>query len=342
MDKDKEEEKGAPGKLVKLVAGSDGFGSSLKRELLEHLRAEGIEAEDVGDDKYYAVAERVARRVQQGGGGGDAARTRGLLVCGTGMGVGIFANKYSGVYAAVCENEEAARNARSISDSNVLALGASVTGPERSKSILDAWLRQEFRAPCPASGEKAWEPPLAEFLEKSVDEMARIPALPQGQGQGPSSSPPSSAGGDRARGSTGCTICDIARGRGFADVEAMPGGSWKVLREDPTVAIVRFREGSIEPAHHHTFGHDVHVTSGKKRVYNTTAGGTYDLEAGDYLYTPAGDVHRVVYLADTEFFLRWDGKGDILLDEDVEQARAALRQDESLEIVDSGGLFCNL
>lgn len=122
----------------------------------------------------------------------------------------------------------------------------------------------------------------------------------------------------------GCAICALASAREFEDVSIMPGGSWKIVREDPTSAVVRFKAGSVEPAHHHTFGHDVIVTNGKKTVWNLTTKEQFDLQSGDFLYTPAGDVHRVQYHDDTEFFIRWDGHWDILLDEDVETAKAAI------------------
>ena len=98
----------------------------------------------------------------------------------------------------------------------------------------------------------------------------------------------------------------------------------KILRETPTSAIVRFKAGSVEPAHHHTFGHDLVVMEGKKSVWNLSKKERYDLGVGDFLFTPAGDVHRVKYYEDTEFFIRWDGKWDMFFDEDLETAKAAV------------------
>lgn len=63
---------------------------------------------------------------------------------------------------------------------------------------------------------------------------------------------------------------------------------------------------------------------GKKKVWNLTKKESYDLEDGDFLFTPAGDVHRVKYFTDTEFFIRWDGDWDIFLDEDLEAAKEAI------------------
>lgn len=101
----------------------------------------------------------------------------------------------------------------------------------------------------------------------------------------------------------------------------------KIIRESPTSAIVRFKTGSVEPAHHHTFGHDLVVMEGKKRVWNLTKNEKYDLEVGDYLFTPAGDVHRVQYFDDTEFFIKWDGHWDMFFDEDLEIAKNAIAKE---------------
>ena len=98
----------------------------------------------------------------------------------------------------------------------------------------------------------------------------------------------------------------------------------RIVRETPTSAIGRFKAGSMEPAHHHTFGHDLVVMTGSKRVWNLTKEEKYDLGVGDYLFTPAGDVHRVKYFEDTEFFIKWDGLWDLILDEDLAAANAAI------------------
>ncbi|ONK82092.1 uncharacterized protein A4U43_C01F36030 [Asparagus officinalis] len=118
-------------------------------------------------------------------------------------------------------------------------------------------------------------------------------------------------------------------------VDIMPGAEMKVVRESPTLTIVRFKAGSGEPAHHHSFGHDVMVMKGRKRVWNLGKKESYELGEGDYLYTPAGDVHRVKYFEDTEFFIRWDGDWDIVLDEDLETARS--EADRELGLGEGGG-----
>ena len=121
-----------------IVAGADGFGEDLKNVLVEHCRAQGYEVDDLGTGAYYDKAGEVARRVQTDG-------AKGLLFCGTGMGVGIVANRFSGIQAATCENVAAARCARAINDSNVLCLGGKVTTPADARAICDAWLCVEIK-----------------------------------------------------------------------------------------------------------------------------------------------------------------------------------------------------
>ena len=120
-----------------LVAAADPFGEALKDSLVAHLRQKGYTVDDSGTSAYYDAAAAVAKRVQADG------SVRGLLFCGTGMGVGMIANKFSGVRAATCENVPAARCSRAINDANVLCLGGKVTSPADANDIADAWLAQE-------------------------------------------------------------------------------------------------------------------------------------------------------------------------------------------------------
>ena len=76
----------------------------------------------------------------------------------------------------------------------------------------------------------------------------------------------------------------------------------KILRKTPTLAIVRFKAGSMEPPHHHTFGHDLVVMEGNKSVWNLSKKERYDLGVGDFLFTHAGDVHRVRVCLDRTYF----------------------------------------
>jgi len=107
----------------KIVIGSDKSGFTLKEALKEYLVEHGFEVEDVGMQTiedfqpYYEVAPKVAKKVQSG------EFSRGLLCCGTGMGMAIVANKFKGVYAAVVEGSYGAKMAKVINNANVLTMG---------------------------------------------------------------------------------------------------------------------------------------------------------------------------------------------------------------------------
>ncbi|OVA18853.1 Sugar-phosphate isomerase [Macleaya cordata] len=293
---------------LKIIAGADSFGCTLKDALVSHLKSLNIEVEDIGTGKYYSVGEEIGRRVSSSD--STTTETRGLVACGTGVGVSIFANKFPGVYASTCVTSDDALNTRSINNCNVLAVSGMSTSPETGIKILETWLQTPFKSPCPASGNNPWPSEIESFLDESVTEMSKI-------------------GSDQIKKdeSETCAICCLAKNREFSPVEIMPGGSMKIVRESPTSAIVRFKAGSVEPAHHHTFGHDLVVMKGSKRVWNLTKKENYDLGVGDFLFTPAGDVHRVKYFEDTEFFIKWDGHWDIFLDEDLDAAKAAIEKD---------------
>jgi RpiB/LacA/LacB family sugar-phosphate isomerase len=310
----------AGNRRFKIFAAADGFGEPLKDAIVAHLRAHSSVADvvDLGVDKYYSAAAAVARNVTSSS-SDPSLEARGVLVCGTGAGVTIFANKYPGVYATHCSSVADAVNTRSINACNVLALSGTATPPETAAVIADAWLATPFRAPCPASGDAPWPEDIQQFFDVAPQEMASIP---EGSGSAPAPAPDST-----------CAVCCLRKGMEFEPVDIMPGGEMRIVRESPTSAYVRFKAGSVEPAHHHTFGHDLVVTKGKKKVWNLTKKENYDLVDGDFLFTPAGDVHRVKYLEDTEFFIRWDGHWDIFLDEDLETARNAI--DAELGVVDS-------
>ncbi|XP_059436055.1 DNA damage-repair/toleration protein DRT102-like [Corylus avellana] len=275
----------------KIISGADYFGCALKDELVSHLRSLHIDVEDLGTSSYYLVAAEVGRRVSS-----SPADTRGLVACGTGVGVSIFANKFPGVFAATCLTPEEALNARSINNSNVLAVSGMSTSRDSAVEILNAWLNTPFKSPCPASGSNPWPEDIQSFLDNSLPEMPKIGA--QLQSDSDSTTP--------------CALHCWVKDMEFSPIDTIPGGSMKILRESPTSAIVRFKAGSEEPAHHHTFGHEQVVLEGKKIVWNITKEERYDLGVGDYLFTPAGDVHRVKYYEYTECFITCDGKWDMI------------------------------
>ncbi|GLT38823.1 hypothetical protein SLA2020_130450 [Shorea laevis] len=293
---------------LKVVAGADSFGAELKDAMLAHLRSLNIDVEDLGTTSYYNVGAEVGRRVSSSASADSKVETRGLLACGTGVGVAIFANKFPGVYAATCTNPADACDTRSINNCNVLALSGKYTPVEKAVEILTTWLDTPFKSPCPASGSQPWPQEIADFFDQSLVDMPKVGAQQESEVDS-------------------CAICCLVKNRELNPIDMIPGGSMKILRESPTSAFVRFKAGSVEPAHHHTFGHDLVVTKGKKSVWNLTKEARYDLVDGDYLFTPAGDVHRVKYYEDTEFFIKWDGHWDMFFDEDLETAKSALEKE---------------
>ncbi|GAV81180.1 LacAB_rpiB domain-containing protein/Cupin_2 domain-containing protein [Cephalotus follicularis] len=298
-----------PPRPLKIIAGADGFGAALKDTLVAHLRSLNIEVDDLGTSSYYSIAAEVGRRVSSA----SSADIRGLVACGTGVGVSIFANKFPGVFAATCLSPDDAKNSRSINNCNVLAVSGKSTSEDSGIEILDTWLNTPFKAPCPASGFKPWDEEISCFLDSSLTEMPNIGNI--------------NSNVDNESSSDSCAICCLVKDRELNPIEMIPGGSMKIVRESPTSAIVRFKAGSVEPAHHHTFGHDLVVMQGKKSVWNLSKKHRYDLVVGDYLFTPAGDVHRVKYHEDTEFFIKWDGHWDMFFDEDFDTANKAIEEE---------------
>ena len=130
--------------MEKVVAvGADHAGFLLKEDLKAFLKEQGYEVLDLGTDSLESVdypdfASRVARAVASG------EVPRGLLICGTGIGMAITANKVPGVRAACCADPFSARMARAHNDANVLTMGGRVRGPGLAREILKAWLESRF------------------------------------------------------------------------------------------------------------------------------------------------------------------------------------------------------
>jgi ribose 5-phosphate isomerase B len=128
---------------MKVVLASDHAGLQLRADLVAHLRARGVALEDLGPQSpdsvdYPDFAARVARSVAAG------EYTHGVLVCGTGIGMSITANKVRGVRAALCTTEFEARMARAHNDANVVCLGQRVVGAGLARAVLDAFLDTPF------------------------------------------------------------------------------------------------------------------------------------------------------------------------------------------------------
>jgi ribose 5-phosphate isomerase B len=127
----------------KIFTGSDHAGFELRGRIVAHLRALGFDVEDLGSPSaestdYPDWAAAVGRAVR------DHANSLGVLVCGTGLGVCIAANKIHGVRAVDSWSIESARLSRAHNDANVLCVGARLVPEAAAFSIVDAWLDTEF------------------------------------------------------------------------------------------------------------------------------------------------------------------------------------------------------
>lgn len=128
---------------MKIAIASDHAGFKLKTELVGFLKSKGHEVIDLGpyeDAKvdYPDYARLVASKVSH------REVDRGVLICGTGLGMSVVANKFKGVRAVVVLNEYMARQSRGHLDANVLCLGARVLGEELAKAVLEVWLEAGF------------------------------------------------------------------------------------------------------------------------------------------------------------------------------------------------------
>lgn len=128
---------------MKIAIGSDHAGLELKNILKEALAADGYTVEDVGTHTeqscdYPDFAREVGRLVARG-----EAR-RGILICGTGLGMAIAANKIRGIRAARCHEPVSARLTRLDNDSNVLTMGGRIIGPILALETARAWLETDF------------------------------------------------------------------------------------------------------------------------------------------------------------------------------------------------------
>lgn len=130
--------------IMKIAIGSDHAGYEEKETIKQQLAGMGIEVADFGTNSaelsvdYPDFAERVGEAVTSG------EAERGILVCGSGIGISIAANKIPGIRAALAWNAETAALARQHNDANILAVGARTTAPETIKEIVNAYLTNQF------------------------------------------------------------------------------------------------------------------------------------------------------------------------------------------------------
>jgi len=135
---------------MRIAIGCDDAGQPLLDVVAAHLKTiPGLEVIDLsapqGPEEYYPdVAERVALAVS------NADAERGLLICGTGIGMSITANKVPGIRAALCHDVYSAERARKSNNAQIITMGARVIGTEVAKTIMDAWLKAEYDPTSPS------------------------------------------------------------------------------------------------------------------------------------------------------------------------------------------------
>jgi len=152
--------------MKKIIIGSDKSGFMLKEAIKNHLQEAGYQIEDCGTldvnepKPYFEVAPVAAQKIQA------KEVERGILICGTGMGMAIVANKYKGVYAAVCENLYSAEKCRSINDANILTMGGWMIGDTLGCEMTDKFLDTDFT--------QNLEPWRQEFLKNARTQLIQL------------------------------------------------------------------------------------------------------------------------------------------------------------------------
>ena len=127
--------------MEKIYLGSDHAGFDLKEKIKEFLLSKGFDVVDVGTDSkqscdYPIFAKKVCEEVLKGG--------CGILICGTGIGMSMCANRFKGIRAALCTNEYMAKMSRAHNDANVLCIGARIIGESLTLEIVERFLETRF------------------------------------------------------------------------------------------------------------------------------------------------------------------------------------------------------
>ena len=128
---------------MKIALACDHAGFALKKEIKSYLLSENIEVSDLGTDSEEAVdypvyGKKCAEIVASG------QADRGIILCGTGIGISIAANKVRGIRCALCTDENMADAARKHNDANMLAIGGRKTSIDKALRIVEVWLKTEF------------------------------------------------------------------------------------------------------------------------------------------------------------------------------------------------------
>ena len=131
--------------MSKILIASDHGGFNLKNVIISHLKEQGLDIEDFGcynteSCDYPVYAKIIAEQVMQS----ENDDVKGILVCGTGIGMSIAANRFKGIRASHCTDTYSARLTRAHNDSNILCLGERITGAGLALDIVDIWLNTPF------------------------------------------------------------------------------------------------------------------------------------------------------------------------------------------------------
>ena len=130
---------------MRIVIDADDAGLKLKHDLVNHLETMGVDVDDLNflgnnpDASYPEVGYNLAVKIK------DQTYNRGILICGTGLGMAMIANKVETVYAGPCHDVYSAERLRKSNDAQVITMGARVVGVELAKTIVNAWLESEFQ-----------------------------------------------------------------------------------------------------------------------------------------------------------------------------------------------------
>jgi ribose 5-phosphate isomerase B len=130
---------------IRIAIDCDEAATDLKRTIYDHLQGQGFDITDLDyrariKADYPEIGFNLAMEIREG------HYDRGILLCGTGLGMAMIANKVEGVFAGTCHDVYSAERLKKSNDAQVLTMGARVIGPELAKMIVDAWLRSEFQA----------------------------------------------------------------------------------------------------------------------------------------------------------------------------------------------------
>lgn len=126
-----------------IAIASDHGGFTLKQEIIQHLKSKGIDCIDLGchsleSTDYPEYAKQVAKKIL------SKEATKGILICGTGIGISITANKIKGIRCALCHDLFSAKATREHNDANILAMGGRIIGPGLAIEIVNEFLDTEF------------------------------------------------------------------------------------------------------------------------------------------------------------------------------------------------------